>query len=93
MKTAAETQSGKKIKILRTDWGKEFINTEFNTFLTECGILHQHSAPYAHEQNSLAERVNQTILEKARCLIFQCGLSTKYWPLAVEAAIYLYNRT
>ena len=40
MKTAAETQSGKKIKILRTDWGKEFINTEFNTFLTECGILH-----------------------------------------------------
>ena len=93
MKTAAETQSGKKIKILRTDWGKEFVNTEFNTFLTECGILHQHSAPYAHEQNGLAERVNRTILEKARCLMFQCGLSTKYWPLAVEAAIYLYNRT
>ena len=40
MKTAAETQSGKKIKILRTDWGKEFVNIEFDTFLTECGILY-----------------------------------------------------
>ena len=55
--------------------------------------MHERSAPYAHEQNGAAERVNRTILEKARCLLFQCGLSTKYWPFATEAAIYLYNRT
>ena len=55
--------------------------------------MHEHSAPYAHEQNGAAERINRTIIEKARCLLFQCGLSTNYWPFAVEAAIYLYNRT
>ena len=93
MKTAAENQSGKKIKILRTDWGREFVNAAFDALLTECGIVHEHSAPYAHEQNGAAERVNRTIMEKARCLLFQCGLSTNYWPFAVEAAIYLYNRT
>ena len=76
MKTAAENQSGKKIKILRTDWGREFVNAAFDALLTECGIVHEHSAPYAHEQNGAAERVNRTIMEKARCLLFQCGLST-----------------
>ena len=34
MKTAAENQSSKKIKILRTDWGKEFINMDFSAYLT-----------------------------------------------------------
>ena len=93
IKTAVENQSDKKIKILRTDQGKEFANTAFDTYLAECGILYEHSAPYAHKQNGAAERVNRTILEKARYLIFQCGLPTSYWPLVVEAAIYLYNRT
>ena len=93
IKTVAENQSGKKIKILRTDWGREFVNAAFDALLTECGIVHEYSAPYAHEQNGAAERVNRTIMEKARCLLFQCGLSTNYWPFVVEAAIYLYNRT
>ena len=70
MKIAAENQSNKKIRILRTDWGKEFINLDFKNYLTECGILHENSVPYAHEQNGLAERINRTILEKARCLRF-----------------------
>ena len=70
MKTAAENASDKTIKILRTDWGKEFVNNAFDTYLTECGILHKHSAPYAHKQNGAVERINRTILEKARCLLF-----------------------
>ena len=93
MKIVVENQSGKKIKILRTDWGQEFVNTAFNALLTKYSIVHKHSAPYAHEQNGAAERVNRTIMEKARCLLFQCGLSTNYWPFIVEAAIYLYNHT
>ena len=93
MKIVVENQSGKKIKILRTDQGREFVNAAFDAFLTECGIVYEHSAPYAHEQNGAAERVNRTIIEKTRCLLFQCGLSTNYWPFVVEAAIYLYNRT
>ena len=49
IKTAAENQSSKKIKILCTDWGKEFINMDFSAYLTQCGILHEKSAPYAHK--------------------------------------------
>ena len=93
IKTVVENQSGKKIKILRTDWGREFVNAAFDALLTKYSIVHEHSAPYAHEQNGAAERVNRTIMEKARCLLFQCGLSTNYWPFIVEAAIYLYNHT
>ena len=70
MKTAVENQSSKKIKILRIDWGKEFINSTFNIYLTKCGILYKRSTPYTYKQNSAAKHVNQTILEKARCLLF-----------------------
>ena len=78
MKIVSENQTSQKIKILRTDWGKEFINLEFDAYLTECGIAHEHSAPYAHEQNGATERVNRTILEKVRYLLFQYRLSTNY---------------
>ena len=91
IKTATENQSSKKIKILHTDWDKEFINIDFNAYLTQCRILYEKSAPYTYKQNGLAERINQTILEKTRYLLFQSGLSIKYWLLAVEAAIYIYN--
>ena len=55
MKTAVENQFNKNIKILRMDWGKEFINMNFSAYLTQCGILHKKSAPYIYKQNGLAE--------------------------------------
>ena len=70
IKIVAKNLSSKIIEILRMDQGKEFINTAFNTYLTEYGILYKYLAPYTHKQNRAAERVNQTTLEKARCLLF-----------------------
>ena len=49
IKIAAENVSDKIIKILCTDWGKEFINNAFNTYLTKYRILYKHLAPYAHK--------------------------------------------
>ena len=46
------------IKILRTDWGKEFINNAFDTYLNKYGILYEYSAPYIYKQNRAIERVN-----------------------------------
>ena len=31
------------------DWGKEFINLEFNAYLTECGIVYKYSTLYTYE--------------------------------------------
>jgi transposase InsO family protein len=43
----AETQSGQKIKVLRTDNRGEYISKEFNAFCLEVGIVHQLTIPYS----------------------------------------------
>ena len=49
-----ENQSGNKIKILRTDNGKEYVNTNMHHLCEECGIQMKHSVPYTPHQNGLA---------------------------------------
>lgn len=56
------------------------------------GINHQKTNPYTPEQNGLCERMNRTIIEKARCLLFDAKLSKEFWAEAVNTAFYLQNR-
>ena len=63
-------QSGRLLKVLKTDNGKEFKNLKFHDLCTKDGIIHQYSAPYVHEQNGLAERINRTLMNKVRALLF-----------------------
>ncbi|CAI7760539.1 unnamed protein product, partial [Closterium sp. NIES-53] len=44
-KAEAERQSGKKLKVLHTDNGAEFVNAEFNTYLKANGIRRQLTVP------------------------------------------------
>ena len=92
VKNLVENQSGDSIKIVRSDWGREFENHKFTEYLATCGIAHKYSAPYSHKQNRQSERLNRTILDKARCLLFQAQMSKEYWSEAVLAAAHLYNR-
>ena len=66
---------------------------EFNQYLKIRGILHELTIPYTPEQNGVAERLNRTLTETARSMIFHSGLSSKYWGEAVVAAVYVHNRT
>lgn len=90
-KKTIERQTGKKIKIVRTDNGKEYCNKEFDKYLD--GIIHQTTVPYNPEQNGKAERINRTIVEKARCLLFDGAFPKEFWAEAVSTAVYIYNRT
>ena len=92
-KRKAEKQSGKGLKILKSDNGREFKNDKFHSLCQREGVIHQYSAPYAHEQNGLAERINRTLMNKVRALLFDAKQPTELWDEALEAAIYLYNRT
>ena len=46
-KKMVETQSGQKVKVLRTDNGGEYTSKEFNVFFQEAGIVHQLTTPYS----------------------------------------------
>ena len=62
-------------------------------FMKSNGILHQTSVPFNPEQNGMAERMNRTIVEKARCLLIDSCLGKRFWAEAVNTAVYLINRT
>lgn len=92
-KAEVEKQTGKSIKCLRSDNGKEFCNQAFDKILKSAGIKHQKTVPYTPEQNGVAERSNRTIIEKARTLLCEAKLSKKYWAEAVCTVVYLKNRS
>ncbi|CDO74894.1 hypothetical protein BN946_scf184988.g1, partial [Trametes cinnabarina] len=90
-KAWAETQTGKKIKRVRSDRGGEYLSNEFTQHLLDLGIEHQKSTPDSPQQNGRAERWNRTIVEKAMSMLHYAGLSHGFWQLAVEAAVHIYN--
>jgi len=61
-KILVEKQSGKSLKIIRTDGGGEFTSGEFENFCRDNGIIHEISTPYTPLHNGVAERRNRTIM-------------------------------
>ncbi|KAJ8868831.1 hypothetical protein PR048_030372 [Dryococelus australis] len=50
-KSQFENQTGKQIKILRTDKGSGYVNRDFKNFLRNQGIKHELTIPYSPEKN------------------------------------------
>lgn len=90
-KSMAEKQSGKYIKVLRTDGGGEFCSHEMENFCTENGILHEIVAPYTPQHNGIAERRNRTILNMVRSMLKGKNMSHTFWGEAVMTAAYVLN--
>lgn len=55
--------------------------------------MHQRTVPYSPQQNGVAERMNRTIMEKARSMLHYKSVSTEWWAEAVHTAVYLINRS
>ena len=87
-----EKQTGKKVKRLRTDNGMEFCSMEFDQFCKNERIVQYRIVRYT-QQNGVAERMNRTLLERARCVLSNAGLSKCFWVEAVNIACYLLNRS
>ena len=78
-KALVENQTGLKIKKLRTDNGREYVNREFNDFLNTHGIQRQLTICYTPQQNGVSERFNRTLMEMARCMLVKSNLGDFLW--------------
>ena len=87
-----QTQTGNKIKVIRSDNGREYISEQFRKHTIDRGIVHEFSSPYIHEQNGRAEREMRTIVESARTMLINNEINPQLWPEAVNTACYLLNR-
>lgn len=88
-----ENLTSKRVKKLRCDNGKEYLNNEVSKFAKGKGIVISPCPVYVHELNGVAERFNRSIMDMARCLLEEAQIDKKYWPEIVHAATYLKNRT
>ena len=64
-------------------------------FAAECrrsGIVYQTPAPFSPQQNSLAERMNRTLMERARSMLTRKNVDKEWWAEAVNIAAYITNR-
>ncbi|UYV72349.1 hypothetical protein LAZ67_9002732 [Cordylochernes scorpioides] len=92
-KARVENELNLKMKDVRTDNSTEFTNHRFKNFLIKNGIHHQLSTTYSPQSNGVAERVNRTLIETARTLLFDSGLPMAFWAEAVATASYVKNCT
>lgn len=87
-----ETQFQEKIKMFRSDNGREYFNKILGEFLLEKGIIHQSSCSNTPQQNGIAERKNKHLLEVTRALLFTNNVPKYLWGDALLTATYLINR-
>jgi transposase InsO family protein len=90
--SAVEVESGRKLKVLRTDRGGEFTSVEFSEHCARRGVQRQLTAPYTPQQNGVVERRNQTIVGMARSILKAKALPNFFWGEAVHIAVHLLNR-
>ena len=87
-----ENQKERRIKILRTDNGLEYNGMDFTYFFEQSGIKRERTVPYTPQQNGVAERMNRTLNDMARCMVIQAGLPQTFWAEAIATAAYIRNR-
>ena len=86
--TQAEHQTGHKLKQVRLDMGKEWVNYAWEQYRKEQGLEYEFTAPYAHQQNEATECSMRTILDGTRSMMAESGLPLKYWADAVQTVVY-----
>ena len=74
----SQTHTGKKIKVLSSDSGGEYLCDEFESNLNVSGTQHQFTAAYTQEQNGVAERLNRTLLNLVRSMLANKQVSKRF---------------
>lgn len=87
-----EKKIDKKIKVLRTDMGGEFMSNQFKSYCEDNGIIRQFTTLYTPQLNGVFERRNRTVVPMARSLLKKKQIPANMYGEAVRHAVYLLNR-
>jgi transposase InsO family protein len=90
-KNLVENQTGRHIRVLRTNNGKEFDSHKYDDLYRDSGIKRELTVPYNPQQNGVAERKNKTICEADRAMMHDQYHSLSLWAEATNTSVYLQN--
>ncbi|KAL0463243.1 UNVERIFIED_CONTAM: Retrovirus-related Pol polyprotein from transposon TNT 1-94 [Sesamum latifolium] len=91
-KVEAEIQTGKKLKRLRSDKGRDYESSKFNEYCQTFGIIHEETPPYSPSSNGVAKRKNITFKDMINSLLLTSRLSKYLWGEALNTACHILNR-
>ena len=90
--TEVENLHDRRVKRIRTDNGREFMNSHFDQFNQSKGIIHDHTTPYTPQSNGVVERFNRTLFEMTNSLLNDSQLPVEeFWTYAVHTAVQIRN--
>jgi hypothetical protein len=87
-----EIISGNRVKVVRLDGAKEFVQGALLAHFNSRGIAMQVTAAYAHAQAGKAERYVRTIEDGIQTLLADAKLPPSFWGDAALTTQYLRNR-
>ena len=68
-KHEVEKQTGKSIKVLRSDRGGEYLSQKFLKYLKDNGIVSQWTFPEIPQLNRISERRNRILLDMIKSMM------------------------
>ena len=87
-----ENQLNRKIKVLKTDRGREYLSEQFAKLCNDKSTLRQLTTPRTPQQNGVAEQRNRILLEMVRSMMAQANIPIQYWGDALMTAAYILNQ-
>ena len=78
-KALVESLTGRKIKILRSNNGGEYMDKNFTGFCTRERIRREWTTPYNPDQNGGTERNNITIVGATKAILYDHNLPKLLW--------------
>jgi hypothetical protein len=72
-KSLVENETGKRLKCLRQENGGEYCSEEFYYYRSYHGIRREKTIPRTLQENGVSERMNMTIMERARSMRLHVG--------------------
>jgi transposase InsO family protein len=90
---ALAQQHCKAIKVLCSDRGGEYLSKAFDQHLAAAGTAQKLTVHDTPQLNSVAERLNRTLLERIHAFVHTSGLPKTLWGKGLRHATWLKNRT
>ena len=88
----SQTQTDKKLKRMHSDGGKEIVNREVSEYIESNGTIHTITTAHTPQHNALIERMNRTIVEMTKAMLYHATAYLPLWGEAIMTAAYLLRR-
>ncbi|GBL79610.1 Copia protein [Araneus ventricosus] len=77
------------VKRIRCDNAKEYVSGELQNIARNAGVEIGPSPPFTPQLNGVAERMNRTLFDKARAMLYDSKLPKNCWGYAIQAVFFL----